>query len=81
MRQDQDTYTFNCSGQLTSMTDLNGYTTSLTLHERQAHTVTDPAGRSLTLSWTGSNITGDRRERDAEPHRLVHYDGSGNLRT
>ena len=79
-RQNRDTYTFNSSGQLTSITDLNGYTTSLTYSSGKLSTITDPAGRTLSLTWTGSHITGVT-DANVSPNRTVSYsyDGSGNL--
>src|SRR5439155_4311667 len=57
VRFNRDTYTFNSSGQLTSETDLNGYTTTLTYSGGNLTTITDPATRTLSLGWTGSQIT------------------------
>ena len=42
-RTAQDTYTFNSSGQLTTETDLDGYTTTLTYTSGKLTAVTDPA--------------------------------------
>ena len=79
-RQGKDTYTFNASGQLASMTDLNGYVTSLSYTNGNLTTITDPAGRTLTLGWTGSRIT-SLTDANMTPSRTVTYayDGSGNL--
>jgi RHS repeat-associated protein len=59
-----ETYTFNGSGQLTSMSDQNGFTTTLgytTMLVNQnptneLHTVTDPSGRSLTFTFNPSGF-------------------------
>ena len=45
-------------GQLIDERDLNGYTTTLSYNgSGNVSTVTDPAGRQLTFTWTGDNIT------------------------
>jgi RHS repeat-associated protein len=49
------TYTFSANGQLTLITDRNGYATQLSYNgSGQLSTVTDPAGRTLTFTF-GSN--------------------------
>ena len=78
-RQGRDTYTFNSSGQLTQIADLNGYTTTLTYTSGKLTTITDQAGRTLTLGWTGSNIT-TLTDPNVTPSRTVTYSyTSGNL--
>jgi RHS repeat-associated protein len=59
---------------------LNGYTTSLSYTSGNLTTITDPAGRTLTLGWTGSHIT-SLTDANVTPNRTVSYsyDGSGNL--
>jgi RHS repeat-associated protein len=71
-RQGRDTYTFNSSGQLTAIADLNGYTTTLSYTSTKLTSVTDPAGRTLTLGWTGSNIT-SLTDANVSPNRTVSY--------
>jgi RHS repeat-associated protein len=80
VRQTKDTYTFDSSGQVTHMTDANGYDTSLTYSAGKLSTVTDPAGRTLSFTWTGSHIT-LVTDANVSPNRTVSYsyDGSGNL--
>src|SRR5262249_11826169 len=79
-RHIQDTYTFNSSGQLTSMADLNGYTTNLTYSGGNLSTVTDPASRTLSFTWTGSNITTVTDSNVSGNTRTVTYGyTSGNL--
>jgi len=73
------TYTFDAQGHLTAEKDLNGYVTSLGYNgSGQLSTITDPAGRALTLGYTGANLTSI-----ADPAgRTVTYgynDGAGNL--
>lgn len=49
------TYTFDAAGQLTAITDRNGYTTSLAYNgSGQLSTVTDASGRQIAFSY-GSN--------------------------
>lgn len=57
VRAAKDTITFNSSGQLTQMEDLNGYDTDLAYVGGKLDTVTAPDGRELTFGWTGSHIT------------------------
>ncbi|MEU0535382.1 RHS repeat-associated core domain-containing protein [Amycolatopsis tolypomycina] len=65
-RRGRDVFTFDAaSGRLTAETDLAGtkasppYRTSLA-YDGTGHlsTITDPAGRAYTLTWTGTHITG-----------------------
>jgi RHS repeat-associated protein len=80
-RDGQDSYTFNSSGQLTSETDLNGYTTTLTYSSGELSTVTDQAGRTLTIAWTGTHIT-SVTDNNVTPNRTATFgynDGNGNL--
>lgn len=69
---------FSSGGQLQSETDRNGYKTVLGYNAGgQLATVTDPEGRVLTYSWTGSHITGIS---DGEGRSVSFaYDASGNL--
>ena len=77
-RDAQNLYTFNPGGQLIKETDLNGYVTTLAYNgSGQLATVTDPAGRHLTFTWTGINITS---VTDPLGRTVTYtYDGSGNL--
>ena len=84
-RRGKDIFTFDAaSGRLIAETDLAGskanppYQTSLA-YDGAGHlsTVTDPAGRKYTLTWTGSHITG---LADQTGRRVSYsYDGSDNL--
>lgn len=52
VRQQTTTDTFDSSGRLTSITDRNGYSTTLVYNAAgQLSTVTDPAGRTLTFTF------------------------------
>ena len=64
-RRGQDIFTFDqATGELTQEQDLAGeeaspaYATTLAYDEAgHLHTITDPAGRVYTLTWTGNHIT------------------------
>jgi RHS repeat-associated protein len=73
----QISYTFSASGQLTKISDLNGYTTTLAYTGGNLTSVTDPAGRRLTFTYTGSHIATvtDPMGRTMS----FSYNGSGNL--
>jgi RHS repeat-associated protein len=78
-RRARTTFRFNPSGQLTAITDPNGYTTSLSYSGGQLTTVTDPANRSLIFTYTNGNLTSvaDSSGR----HVDYSYDTNGNLAT
>jgi RHS repeat-associated protein len=77
-RRMREVFSFSAEGQLTSERDLNGYVTTLSYNSsHQLTQVTDPAQRSLLLSYTGSHLT-----KLTDPlGRTVSfaYDGQGNL--
>lgn len=84
-RRGKDIFTFDAtSGRLAAETDLAGskanppYQTTLA-YDGAGHlaTITDPAGRAYTLTWTGNHVTGlgDAAGR----HVSYTYDGDGNL--
>lgn len=81
VRQAQQTLRFNSSGQLMSMKDLNGYMTSYTYNSKgRLANVTDSAGRSLKLAYTGGLIT-TVTDANVSPARVVHftYNSAGDL--
>ena len=51
-RKDLGTFTFNAAGQLVAEGDRNGYGTTLAYTSGQLSTVTDPAGRSLSFTYS-----------------------------
>jgi RHS repeat-associated protein len=55
--RNQDTYQFNSSGQLTSITDQTGLTTTLSYTSSQLTTITDSAGNTITLGYTSGFVT------------------------
>lgn len=48
---------FDTSGRLASLTDLHGYTTTVTYPATSSMVVTDPAGRALSFALTGGRIS------------------------
>jgi YD repeat-containing protein len=54
VRQQTETYAFNSSGQLTSIADRFGNTTTLSYTSGKLSTVTDSSSRTLTFAY-GSN--------------------------
>ncbi len=86
------TYTFNSSGQLTSIADPDGATESLTYTTPSpgsghcpsgagsCETVTSASGRTLTLGWSGSGDTGTITSvTDPLARRTTYSYSSGNL--
>jgi RHS repeat-associated protein len=80
VRQAREIFAFDSSGKLTSIKDLNGYTTTLAYSSGKLSSVTDPAGRVITFGFTGSLIT-TVTDTAASPHRTVQlgYDANNNL--
>ncbi|HJQ01310.1 MAG TPA: RHS repeat-associated core domain-containing protein [Jatrophihabitans sp.] len=78
-RTGRQSYTFNSAGQLTAITDLNGYRTSLTYAGGQLATITDPAGRRVTLTWSGSLISTIADSTSLARTVRFGYDASSNL--
>ncbi|MER7707803.1 RHS repeat-associated core domain-containing protein [Kitasatospora sp. NPDC097605] len=84
-RKSKEVFTFDtATGRLLSETDLAGskaappYATTLG-YDGAGHlsTITDPGGRSYTLTWTGNHITG---LADGSGRRVSYgYDAAGNL--
>jgi RHS repeat-associated protein len=70
-RRGHEARTFNASGLLASETDRNNYTTTLAYSGFQLSTVTDPGGRVLTFTWTGSHVTSVHDS--ATPARTTAY--------
>lgn len=78
VRRDRMSYNFSNSGQLTSITDLDGYTTTLTYNDAgNLATVTNPAGRSYTFASSGGHVTS---VTDSANHTVSYgYSASGDL--
>ena len=82
VRDARETFSFNSSGQLTSMKDLNGYTTTFGYTSGNLTSETDAASRSISFTWTGSHITSVTDANVSGNTRTVSYqynDGNGNL--
>jgi RHS repeat-associated protein len=69
---------FSAAGQLQSISDRNAYTTTLSYNGAQLASVTDPAGRSLSMSY---NAAGQLASVTDPAGRAVRYgyDSAGNL--
>jgi RHS repeat-associated protein len=78
VRHQQQTFTFNSSGQLTSIVDPNGATTSLAYTSGKLYTVTDPSGRALTFAF-GTNGLVSSVTDPMSRQTTYAYDASGNL--
>lgn len=78
-RRARQIFNFSAAGQLTSLKDLNGYTTTV-LHDVNGHitTVTDPAARSLAFSY-GANGRVAQVTDPANRKVTYTYDTAGNL--
>lgn len=78
-RRNRDRFDFSSTGKLTAQRDLDGNTTSITYPTSTSTVVTDPGGRTLTFTYTGTRITS--LSDSASPARTMSftYDGSGNL--
>jgi YD repeat-containing protein len=79
VRHAQKTYRFDATGRLTAITDLNGYTTTLSYPSSTQMLVTGPGGRTLTFTLTGSHVT-SVADSASPPRTLSYgYDAAGNL--
>lgn len=79
VRHAQKTYRFDATGRLTALTDLNGYSTTLSYPSGAQMVVTDPAGRTLTFTLTGSHVS-SVADSASPPRTLSYsYDAAGNL--
>ena len=72
------TYEFNSSGQLTSITDPNGFSTLLGYSSGKLSTVTDSSSRTLTFAYGTNGLVSSVTDPLS---RVTHYsyDSSGNL--
>ena len=78
VRQQTQTFTFNSSGQLTSISDPNGYSTSLSYSSGKLSTVTDPAGRTITFIYGSNGLVSEVSGPDSH-NTSYGYDSSGDL--
>lgn len=72
-------YTFDAWGRLTAVADLNGYRTTVDYPSASAMVVTDPAGRSLTFTLSGSHVTSVQDSSSPARSLSYGYDAAGNL--
>jgi RHS repeat-associated protein len=69
LRRNRDTFTFDSGGNLTAITNLNGYSTTLTYTSGQLTTVTDSEGRTLTYVYSSgfvSSVTDNTASRQVQ---------------
>jgi len=79
IRHQRQRFTFDASGRLTAISDLNGYTTTLSYDgSGQITTVTDPGGRALSFTY-GSNGKIAKVTDPAGRSVTYTYDSNGNL--
>jgi RHS repeat-associated protein len=77
VRKASETLVFTASGQLASLADRNGITTSLSYTAGNLSSVTDAAGRSLTFTWSGGHIT---QVADSTGRKVSYtYNSAGDL--
>ncbi len=79
VRHKSKTYRFDSTGRLTAISDLNGYTSTLSYPSGTQMVVTGPGGRTLTFTLAGSHVTAVTDS--ATPPRTLSYgyDAAGNL--
>lgn len=77
-RRQRDTFVFNTAGQLIAERDRNGYATNLSYDgSGRLTTVTEPAGRTLTLGYTAGQLAS---VTDPAGHSVSYgYDSAGQL--
>jgi RHS repeat-associated protein len=78
-RRSREVFTFDVSGRLTAVADLNGYRATVDYPSASTMVVTDSAGRSFTFTFTGAHVT-SVQDSSSPPRALSYgYDGAGNL--
>lgn len=79
-RRNRDIFGFDTSGRLTSISDRNGYSTTIGYPSSVLMTVTDSAGRVINLTRNGAGRITNLTETYAPGRSLTfNYDGAGNL--
>ena len=77
VRKSIETLTFSAAGQLESLADRNGITTTLSYSGGNLASVTDAADRSLVFTWSGGHIT---QVTDTTGRTVSYgYDSAGDL--
>jgi hypothetical protein len=75
-------FDFNSTGQLVDEKDLNGNITTVGPVSGGTQVITDPAGRTYTLTYSGTHITSVAEEAGGSyPARTVSYGYTGSLLT
>lgn len=78
-RNKRSKLTFSSAGRLVSLSDLNGYSTTLAYDgSGNLSTVTDPAGRTLTFTWSGGHVA-TVADFSGRTVTYTYGDGAGNL--
>lgn len=80
VRQQTTTYTFNSSGSLTSISDPNGETTTLSYSSGILATVTNPSGQTLTFAFGTNGLVSSVTDPMSRVTQYG-YDSAGNLIT
>jgi RHS repeat-associated protein len=79
VRHQTSTFIFNVSGQLTALSDPNGYVTTLAYNgSGQLATITDQAGRVMTLAYGTNGLVSTATDPDGQI-TTYGYDTNGNL--
>jgi RHS repeat-associated protein len=80
-RNRTDTFTFNTSGQITSMVDLTGDSLTFGYTGSQVTLLTHSDGRVVTIAWSGAHISSITDNNVSGTTRTVSltYDGSSQL--
>jgi RHS repeat-associated protein len=78
VKDQTQTYTFNSSGELTTITDLNGYSETLSYTSGKLTTVTDASGRTLTFDYGENGLVSEVTD-PAGQHTTYAYDDSDDL--
>lgn len=78
-RLSREAFTFDASGRLAGIEDLNGYRTTVDYPSASTMVVTDPAGRSLTFTFTGSRVASVQDSSSPARTLTYGYDAAGNL--
>jgi RHS repeat-associated protein len=76
---DQRAFTFSSAGVLQKITDRNGNATTLTYGSGRLETITDPAGRKLTLAYNAEGLV--ESVKDPMGHTVKYAYEGGNLKS
>jgi RHS repeat-associated protein len=79
-RQRTEIFTFTSTGQLTSIGDPDGDTTTLAYSSGKLHTVTDAAGRAITFTFGTNGLVSQVTDPDSQ-NTTYAYTTSGDLKS